>query len=337
VRGITENLLAQAQLDDTLPFKNFTEPRPELTQEQVAMCRGFDYGDKTLKLPCGPLPWPAGLPEPGYTPKTNALHGRWITVRGGQVGLIGEAITMGMVGAAEARKTVADADRETGCMHLRITQAGDVCTVDASVGEFACATRAWKSGHYFHEPLVSGGHLLGVWVLPEEHRKIGVFWETESGRCFRIERRVFPEGPYTFLRQATEINGKVSFIFYVKVSNDPGSKPIPPQSRDDAALAGADRAPDNLGEPRRTAPRDLDSPLERDTRLDADEAAVSAALDKDCEKGLEVGDSAPGGAPSSQQPLKSGDDFSNGLHRPTFHTGGPRTAAASSSSASPPP
>merc|ERR1712060_236543 len=26
-------------------------------------CKGFDYGDKTKTLPCGPLPWPAGTPE----------------------------------------------------------------------------------------------------------------------------------------------------------------------------------------------------------------------------------------------------------------------------------
>ena len=27
------------------------DPCPELTKEQVAICKGFDYGDKTLKLP----------------------------------------------------------------------------------------------------------------------------------------------------------------------------------------------------------------------------------------------------------------------------------------------
>merc|ERR1712107_961524 len=53
-----------------------------------------------------------------------------------------------------------------------------------------------------------------------------------------IERRAFPAGPYTFLRQSTEVAGKISFVLYVKVSNDPGSKPIPVQSRDYTALAG---------------------------------------------------------------------------------------------------
>ena len=46
------------------------DPCPELTDEQVNL-QGLDYGDKTLKLPCGPLPWPTGRPEPGYVSKTN--------------------------------------------------------------------------------------------------------------------------------------------------------------------------------------------------------------------------------------------------------------------------
>ena len=81
VQRFTENLLAQGDVDKTLCYNNFTDPCPQLTKEQVAACKGFDYGDKTLKLPMGPLPWPAGCPEPGYVPKTNPLHGRWITVR----------------------------------------------------------------------------------------------------------------------------------------------------------------------------------------------------------------------------------------------------------------
>merc|ERR1719284_620058 len=56
--------------------------------------------------------------------------------------------------------------KKTGGMFLRITQNGEVCTVDASVAKFARAVRTWKSGHYFYEPLVSGSHLFGVWVLP---------------------------------------------------------------------------------------------------------------------------------------------------------------------------
>jgi hypothetical protein len=66
----------------------------------------------------------------------------------------------------------------------------------------------WRSGHYFYEPLVSGGNLLGVWVLPEEYRKV-----------------------------STEVDGKISVAYYVKVDNNPGSKPIPLQSRDYTASA----------------------------------------------------------------------------------------------------
>merc|ERR1712014_225885 len=54
----------------------------------------------------------------------------------------------------------------------------------------------------------------------------------DSGKNFRIERRAYPVGPYMILRQATEVNGTISFVFYIKVDNDPGSKPIPVQSRD---------------------------------------------------------------------------------------------------------
>ena len=39
--------------------------------------KGFDYADKKKKLLFGPLPWPTGLPAPGYVPKTNPLNGRW--------------------------------------------------------------------------------------------------------------------------------------------------------------------------------------------------------------------------------------------------------------------
>merc|ERR1712194_36306 len=135
-----------------------------------------------------------------------------------------------LLGAAEANKIQADTDHEkTGGMYLRINQFGDQCTVDASVAKYARAKRTWRSGHYFYEPLVSGGNLLGVWVLPEEYRKIGFFWEMDSGKCFRIERRAFPAGPYTFMRQSTEVAGKISFGLYGKVSNDPESAPIPVQ------------------------------------------------------------------------------------------------------------
>ena len=76
-----------------------------------------------------------------------------------------------MFGTAEAHNITADTDHEqVGGMHLRINQLGDVCTVDASVAKFARAKRTWQSGHYFYEPLVSGGNLFGVWALPEEYR-----------------------------------------------------------------------------------------------------------------------------------------------------------------------
>nr|O77206.1 RecName: Full=Dinoflagellate luciferase [Lingulodinium polyedra]AAC36472.1 luciferase [Lingulodinium polyedra] len=330
VQSMVENLLVQANVDTTNAFDNFKQPCPQLTKEQVAMCKGFDYGDKTLKLPCGPLPWPAGLPEPGYVPKTNPLHGRWITVSGGQVAFIKEAIKSGMLGAAEAKKIIADTDHhQTGGMYLRINQYGEVCTVDASVAKFARAKRTWKSGHYFYEPLVSGGNLLGVWVLPEEYRKIGFFWEMESGHCFRIERRAFPCGPYMFLRQATEVGGKISYVFYVKVSNDPGSKPIPLQSRDYTALAGQDNAPDNLGKPYKCTARDLDAPTKRDGWLDTNKGAmldqrekVSKAFAKVCEKGFEAGDNKLGGALNAKHVEKYGDNFKNGMHKPEFHEDG---------------
>ena len=217
--SLCQILVDEAQQDKTLCCENFTTPCPQLTKEQVAMNKGFDYGSKTLKLPCGPLPWPAGCPEPGYVPQTN---GHWITVSGGQKEFIKSCIDTGMLGAAEAHKIVADTDHvQTGGMYLRINQRGEQCTVDASVAKYARAKRTWRSGHYFYEPLVPGGNLMGVWVLPEEYRKIGFFWEMDSGRCFRIERRAFKRGPYMFLRQATEVNGKISFVFYVKVSDDP--------------------------------------------------------------------------------------------------------------------
>jgi len=330
VQAITENLLSQSEIDTTLAYHNFKDPCPELTKEQVAMCKGFDYGDKTLKLPCGPLPWPAGLPEPGYKPKTDPLHGRWITVSGGQIAFIKEAIKSGMLGDSEAKKIMADTDHEkTGGMYLRINQHSDTCTVDASVAKYARAKRTWRSGHYFYEPLVSGGNLLGVWVLPEEYRKIGFFYEMDSGKCFRIERRAYPVGPYMFLRQSTEINGKASFVFYVKVSNDPGSKPIPVQSRDYTALAGIDNAPTNLGTPYPCVAKDLDFPKKRDAWLDTNKEAmldqrekVSTAFAQVCEKGFEVGDNAKGGALNGKHLEKFGDNFKDGMHKPTFHEDG---------------
>jgi hypothetical protein len=117
-------------------------------------------------------------------------------------------------------------------------------------------------------------------VLPEEYRKIGFFWEMNSGKCFRLERRAFQAGAFTFLRQATEVAGKVSFIFYVKVSNDPESAPIPLQSRDYTALAGRNNVCTNLGKPYPCTAKDLDYPKKRDTWLDKnkDQMAVQEKL-----------------------------------------------------------
>merc|ERR1711933_414977 len=330
VTSMVNSLLAMSEIDKTLAFKNFTMPCPELTKEQVAKCNGFDYGDKTLKLPMGPLPWPAGTPPPGYVPKTNPLTGRWITVSGGQAGFIKAAINSGMLGASESKKILADTDHEkTGGMYLRINQFGDQCTVDASIAKYARAKRTWRSGHYFYEPLVSGSNLLGVWVLPEEYRKIGFFWEMNSGKCFRLERRAFQAGAFTFLRQATEVAGKVSFIFYVKVSNDPESAPIPVQSRDYTALAGRNNVCTNLGKPYPCTAKDLDYPKKRDTWLDKNKdqmavqrTKVDVAFANVCEKGFEVGDNVKGGALNSKQLAKFGDNFKDGLHKPTFHEDG---------------
>ena len=90
----------------------------------------------------------------------------------------------------------------------------------------------------------------------------------DSGKCFRIERRAFERNGLTILRQATEVHGKIAFVFYVKVSQDPESVIIPLQSRDYRALAGHHNAPDNLGNPYPCIAKDLDFPVKRDTWLD---------------------------------------------------------------------
>merc|ERR1712137_572085 len=197
---------------------------------------------------------------------------------GGDAEFIKASIKSGMMGGAEAEKIKADVDtKKTGGMYLRITQNGDVCTVDASVAKFARAMRTWKSGHYFYEPLVSGGNLFGVWVLPEEYRKIGFFWEMNSGKVFRIQRNAWMQGGYMFMRQSTEAFGRISHVLYVKVSNDPESGPRPAlQSRDFTALAGVYNAPDNLGKHYPCTPIDLDAPVQRDTWMDTNVDIVTA-------------------------------------------------------------
>jgi len=276
--NIVKRLQEEAVNDKTMAFNNFTDPCPKLSSKQVSLMEGFDYADKTKPLPCGPLPWPAGLPHPGFIPKTNPLTGRWITLTGGDAEFIKKAIATGMLGGAEAKKIQADVDtKKTGGMYLRITQRGDVCTVDASVAKFARANRTWKSGHYFYEPLVSGSHLFGVWILPEEYLKVGFFYEMTSGNCFRIQRKAFWDSGYLFMRQSTEAFGKVSHVFYVKVSNDAESEKLPDlQSRDFTALAGRMNVPDNLGNPYPCEPLDLDAPVKRDTWTDENRDKVEA-------------------------------------------------------------
>ena len=63
-------------------------------------------------------------------------------------------------------------------------------------------------------------------------------------------------------------------VFYVKVSNDPESKPLPLQSRDYTALAGQENVADNLGNPYPCTREDLDYPRKRDTGLEAKDEMV---------------------------------------------------------------
>ena len=48
------------------------------------------------------------------------------------------------------------------------------------------------------------------------------------------------------LRQAAEIDGLLSFAFYIKVSSDSESPPSPVQSHDYTGVAGLDNVPDYL-------------------------------------------------------------------------------------------
>jgi len=90
------------------------------------------------------------------------------------------------------------------------------------------------------------------------------------------------------MRQTTEAFGKISHVFYVKVSNDAESEKLPDlQSRDFTALAGRMNAPDNLGNPYPCEPIDLDAPVKRDTWMDENQdkvesqaKSISDAVDK---------------------------------------------------------
>ena len=99
-------------------------------------------------------------------------------------------------------------------MWLRIDHFGDQCTGDASVAKYARAKRTWRSGHYFYEPLVSGGNIMGDGCCPRVQQDWSLLGDG-LGRCFRTERRAFPVGPCMLLRQATEVKGNISFVFYI--------------------------------------------------------------------------------------------------------------------------
>jgi hypothetical protein len=78
------------------------------------------------------------------------------------------------------------------------------------------------------------------------------------------------------MRQSTEVFGKISHMYYIKVSTEPETElPLPAlQSRDYTALAGKTNAPDNLGNPYPCEPIDLDSPVPRDVWYDANKASI---------------------------------------------------------------
>ena len=65
----------------------------------------------------GPLPWPTGLPAPGYVPKTNPLNGRWVTVTGCDAEFIKKSIASGMLGSAEASKIQTGNYQSDGCSY----------------------------------------------------------------------------------------------------------------------------------------------------------------------------------------------------------------------------
>jgi len=123
---------------------------------------------------------------------------------------------------------------------------------------------------------VSGSHLFGAWVLPEEYKIIGFYWDMTSGKCFRVQRQALFDSGYMFMRQSTEAFGIISHIFSVKVDSDPEVESCPAlQSRDFTALAGVFNAPDNLGNPYPCQPVDLDASVERDTWVDQNKDAVA--------------------------------------------------------------
>ena len=197
-----------------------------------------------------------------------------------------------------------------------------MCTVDASVAKFARGNVPGSLATF------SSNHLSRGETF-SEYRKIGFFWKlcpasvSASNACIREKRPMI-------MRQSTEFDGKISFVFYVKVSNDPESKPIPLQSRDFTALAGHDNVPDNLGKPYSCTAKDLDFPTKRDTWMDKNEeemkkqrGMVHAAFANVCDNGFEVHDNEKGGALSAAHVESLGaEHFKDGLHQPKFHEDG---------------
>ena len=51
-------------------------------EDTTADDEGFDHAGKKKKLPFGPLPWPTGLPAPGYVPQLKSLCVRWASASG---------------------------------------------------------------------------------------------------------------------------------------------------------------------------------------------------------------------------------------------------------------
>ena len=55
--------------------------------------------------------------------------------------------------------------------------------------------------------------LFGVWVLLAVREKIRFFCETTAGTCFRVQRNVWFDSGFIFLRQSTEVWKNLAFCF----------------------------------------------------------------------------------------------------------------------------
>ena len=94
----------------------------QIFQMSIASSAGtmWDTAVNTATNDCdaiGPLPWPTGLPAPGYVPKTNPLSGRWVTVTGGDAEFIKKSIASGMLGSALASKIQAGNYQSDECSY----------------------------------------------------------------------------------------------------------------------------------------------------------------------------------------------------------------------------